>query len=702
MRTTGALLHALIPGRRDAAALLLAFVIIVAGGKLGQWLYFAHAISPAVIWPPVGIAMAAVYLGGFRFTIAVAAAHTVLIISQPQPIVLNVVYGLTVVLSYTAQAALGGWLLRRLSFNWLMQRVHDVFVLLGVAVLIPILSPTLIVLARLYADMATPSPLSYWATIWAGGVFSVLTLTPLMIVAWRSLRRDGLQAVRLPRDMSLAFAVLAILGYLLFWMSWSRSGTFVLMYAYLSALFFIGLRFGARAIVSALSLTAAAAVSGAFVLHRTDGLLPAQLFTAELVILLLAPVFFIVAALVEERRIALEALRARTKRLEQSLAELARADELKNEFIAILAHELRNPLAPVLSTVELLELRAPDADFAHHLARVKEQAYMMRHLLDDLLDVARITQHKFVLKKKITHVSVLLANARAAVEIFVASAGHSLHVEDNTGDVRILADPVRLEQVLINLLNNAAKYTSRGGHITLAAALDGDALVLRVRDDGIGLTKEQTTSIFKPFRQAQDSPRVGTGLGIGLWLARMLVEEHGGTLTAASEGRGKGSTFTVRLPGVVQSIHAASHAGHPESQEQLNEELRREDRMSVRAKRVLVVDDNVPAARSLATLLEFRGFTVEMCHNGTSAQRAVELFEPDAVLLDIGLPDVSGFEVVAALKRRWPRLPVVALSGYGQNADVEKGRRAGFSEHLVKPVASADVERALTRVLARD
>ncbi|WP_257460039.1 CHASE domain-containing protein [Archangium lipolyticum] len=360
-------------------------------------------------------------------------------------------------------------------------------------------------------------------------------------------------------------------------------------------------------------------------------------------------------------------------------AQLREADQRKDDFLAMLAHELRNPLAPVLTAVQLMERKQREGQ---HLDREREvverQVHHMRRLVDDLLDVSRVTRGKIQLQKRPLELVAAVGRALDAARPFSESRGHTLRAELPVGPVWTEADPVRMEQVLTNLLHNAAKYSERGGRITLTLEQEGGEAVMRVADTGMGIPAEALPHLFEPFMQvARTLDRAQGGLGLGLTLVKRLVEMHGGRVEVASEGVGRGSVFTVRLPVLPEArVPVVSEATRPER-----------ETPSV-GRRVLVVDDNVDAAELLGEVLELDGHQVTVVHDGLTALEHVDRVDPDVVFLDIGLPGMDGYEVARRMRQRpgGADLRLVALTGYGQASDRQRSREAGFDTHLVKPV----------------
>ena len=384
-------------------------------------------------------------------------------------------------------------------------------------------------------------------------------------------------------------------------------------------------------------------------------------------------------------------------RLEQTLRRsqeaLMEAGRRKDEFLALLAHELRNPLAPIRYAVAAISRRGitPEQQKRAELIIERQVAHMSR-LLDDLLDISRITRGILELKKVATELTATVGTAIEATRPFLDARQHELLVELPAEPVRLEADPVRLVQILSNLLINAAKYTDPGGRIELRAHNEGAELVITVRDNGIGIPRELMPRLFMLFSQAQSaSDRSEEGLGVGLALVRGLVNLHGGRVTAHSEGAGRGSTFTVRLPLGSPAAAALVRASD-------------DDATSADATlKILVVDDNRDVADSCTTLLEMSGHEVRTAYSGEHALQIADEFRPQAVLLDIGLPDITGYEVAQKLRATpWGRnIPLVAITGWGQERDRRRAFQAGFDHHLTKPVAPEDIASLLREVTAR-
>ena len=367
--------------------------------------------------------------------------------------------------------------------------------------------------------------------------------------------------------------------------------------------------------------------------------------------------------------------------------KLRQADQRKDEFLATLAHELRNPLAPLRSALYLARTghRSGNAAFPETLLGVMErQVDQMVRLVDDLLDVARITQGKIALRPEPVEVARIVASAVEATQPNVSQAGCVLEVRLPPEPLHVQGDTVRLVQVLSNLVNTAAKFSERGARIELTVSRDGGEVVIAVADHGIGIPPDKLEEVFEMFAQLDRSlERSRSGLGLGLALARQLVDLHGGAIEARSAGLGQGSEFVVRLPLLpIAAAAPASLAARP---------------VATVARRILVADDNHDAADGIGMVLKAAGHDVEVVYDGQSALEAARRLHPDVMLLDIGMPGLNGYDVAAAVRREpWSEATlVIALTGWGQDSDRARSADAGIDLHLVKPVAPDRLQEAL-------
>jgi PAS domain S-box-containing protein len=381
---------------------------------------------------------------------------------------------------------------------------------------------------------------------------------------------------------------------------------------------------------------------------------------------------------VTERRQAEEALRE--------------ADRRKDDFLALLAHELRNPLAPLRNGLHVMRLASNDAERVARLRDMMERqlSHMVR-LIDDLLDVARISRNKMELRRSRVLLADVVHSAVETARPTIEAAGHVLTVALPPAPVHLDADLTRLAQVFGNLLNNSSKYTERGGQIWLTARRDGDRIAVEVRDTGIGIPAHALPKIFDMFSQVDRSIERSTGgLGIGLALVKGLVEMHGGTVEAVSPGQGQGSTFTVRLPVLADHATSATLAGTwPEA--------------AGARRRILVVDDNLDSATSMAMMLQLLGNDVRTAHDGLAAMEQAETFRPQVILMDLGMPRLNGFEATRRIREQpWGReVVIIALTGWGQEGDRARSKEAGCDGHLVKPVDLEHLEKLLLELEGR-
>jgi signal transduction histidine kinase/ActR/RegA family two-component response regulator len=372
----------------------------------------------------------------------------------------------------------------------------------------------------------------------------------------------------------------------------------------------------------------------------------------------------------------LTGVREREAQIQKNNIELAEANRHKDEFLAMLAHELRNPIAAISNAVALSRTAGGAQRMGQITDVMDRQVRHLTRLVDDLLDVSRVTLGKIKLHKEILQLAPIIEEAAFSVQNLISQRGHTLSLHLPQAPLRVLGDPTRLEQIVQNLLTNAAKYSNPGGRIEVHLRDLRDAVEMEVRDNGLGITPEMLGHIFDLFTQANSSlDRSEGGLGIGLTLVKTLVELHGGQITAASEGLGKGSTFTVRLPAYTEA-----HA------EPSSSEMGESARAAARRK-VLLVDDNPDLIEMLGLLLEQHGYEVNSASDSKSAIAVFDRHSPDVALLDIGLPEVSGYQLARILREKnRDNLLLIAISGYGQAEDRQRSMAAGFDFHLTKPV----------------
>jgi signal transduction histidine kinase/ActR/RegA family two-component response regulator len=401
-----------------------------------------------------------------------------------------------------------------------------------------------------------------------------------------------------------------------------------------------------------------------------------------------------VGSLVSSARAALRArnrqhqIRVHIAEREKSEAALREADRRKDEFLATLAHELRNPLAPISNAAHILHMSPQGSSLEDARNIIERQVRHLARLVEDLLDVSRITRGKVELRRRRVDLSAVVVNAVETSQPLIAERGHEFALELPRESLPVDADPTRLAQVISNLLNNAAKYTPRGGRLSLAAAREGNMVAIRIKDDGIGIESTMLPKIFDMFVQVDNRlERATGGLGIGLTLVRHFVELHGGSVHAASGGPQRGSEFTIRLPLAEMPVAAAPDPPiHGNSAGAAGTGLR-----------VVVVDDNYDNADTMSTLLRMLGNEVRVFNSGEEALERIAQAPPDVVLLDIGMPKMNGYEVAKRIRSQpgGQDIMLVAITGWGQEIDRVRSRAAGFDHHLVKPVDFDQLQRLL-------
>ncbi len=382
----------------------------------------------------------------------------------------------------------------------------------------------------------------------------------------------------------------------------------------------------------------------------------------------------------------------RTEELGRANATLRDTDRRKDEFLATLAHELRNPLSPIRNSLQILKMPRVDAAAVQQTREMMErQVEHLVRLVDDLLDVSRVMRSKIELRRERVELATIVARAVESAQPLLAGQGHQLEISLPPERLLLDADPVRLAQVVGNLLTNAAKYTEANGRIWLTARREGDQVVLSVRDTGIGINPDMLSRIFELFMQVDHAAtRSQGGLGVGLTLVKNLVEMHNGTVEARSYGLGTGSEFFVRLPILAQGLE----------QDQVREMEPQAQPTLPSGYRLLVIDDNQDAANSLAMLLRLQGHEVRVAYSGIEALEMTKTYSPDMVYLDIGMPGMDGYQVARRLRQQpgLEKVVLAALTGWGQQEDRRRTAEAGFDHHLVKPPEPKALESVLAEL----
>ncbi len=664
------------------------FFVYVLTASISIYFNNQFDIAPALIWAPAGIALAGIIIAGYAVVPAIffGSIVTVVLNGYSFPVMAGVVLG------NTLQPIVGAFLLRRFDFNPLFTSIRDMYALLIVVVLASLVLPTIAVsIGWLGSELSAENFSNLWGRVWVGSMLSILVLTPL-VTTWLLKPRIESKPLEII-ERGLAFTALGTVLYLTFWLGTTQLVGVPAAYFILMPLFWIGLRFTPRWMTLALFCMTLVGLAGTG-WRAAIGAIPLEglgqrLFSIEMFLLVMGTIFLIFATVVQERRHANKALQIHVEQLQKALKRIQIEDDAKSEFLAILAHELRNPLALVLSTLEFLKLRVPaEVEEGSMLRSAEDRVHNMSHMLNDLLDMSRISQHTFELEKQPTEFIPAMGAALQSVTLFMQNRDHTLTVALPEKPVVLMVDPVRFEQIVVNLLTNAAKYTPPGGTIELQGEVVGDTLVMRVKDNGIGIPSHLIGRIFEPFQQVSEKRLRTAGLGIGLSITKRLVEMHDGTIEVHSKGAGQGSEFIVRFP-ILSTRNSVPPVQSTETEQA--------KKTAPNTFNILIVDDNEAAAHGMSKLLEHKGHRVRLASTGYEAIKAIQETNPEITILDIGLPDIDGYEVAQYTRNETNSSTVlVALTGYGQENDKKKARDAGFDFHLTKPVGIADVEQILS------
>ncbi|MCR4325333.1 MAG: MASE1 domain-containing protein [Patescibacteria group bacterium] len=662
--------------------ILLVYVLVA---RIGEVVAPADTPDGILVIAPSGVALAVFLIYGYRFwpVIIISAFFAYVSLGVPP------VAALSIALGNTLTAFVGAYALNRYAdFAHSPFRLPANIGLILCAFFTPVISASAgVASVLLVGELAVQDTLAAWSLWWLADVLGILTVTPLLL-AWISppiFKRNVAQYA----EMSAAITATALVSFVLFFMTDERLPYYVFL-----PLAWAVLRTGARGITISL-LTVAGIATAATTLgygpFAEQSFLSLQIFIGTT-----AALFLVFGDVVEERRRVQRELKERVAELEIALRKISAEDEAKKEFLAIVAHELRNPMAAILSSAELIKAKGLDeSDASDLLGTIEDRVRSMGSLLDDLLDISRISQKQLSLKKEEVSVGSVIERSVRTVLALMRSREHNLSFTRSAEEIYVEADPLRLEQIIVNLLNNAAKYTERNGSIELTAQAEGNAAVIRVRDSGIGISKHLIGRIFEPFFQGVRGKSATDGLGIGLSLTRQLVQMHGGTITASSPGENMGSEFTVRLPLLARLPEEDTEK---DTEKEVRVTHRRKIQPVKNTLRILVVDDHKSIADGLGSLLRMRGHTVRIAYNGSEAVESAMELRPHAVILDIGLPDIDGYEVARAIRRLKYKTTLIALTGYGQKDDKAKAHEAGFDHHMTKPVGLRELEVLLRRV----
>lgn len=636
------------------------------------------AIPPGyatAVWPPSGIALAAMLLFGKRIWPGIwIGAAAVNFSVQGAPLL-----AIMIATGNTLEAVVGALLMRRyIGMHGEFESGEAVFMFVALSALSALIAATIGSLALTITGTLQPDYFSSNAWTWfQGDASGMIILTP-MILTWRLRPVQHWHRTQSIEAVGLGLSVLLVSTAI-----FASDAHLPLAFLPLSFVAWAALRFDQRAVTAVIF-----AISAIGVLATLKGLGPFAVpsidlsnfllltYTSTLVVTGLA-----LSAVIGQRKRAQLAVRSRVEELQSSERHI-------NEFLAMLSHELRNPLAPMVNALALLRKDPGRRQHPPMLGVIERQVEHLAHIVDDLLDVSRITRGKIMLQRRSCDMAEIVTGALESAQTLISKRAHTVEAK-LAAKLFVNADTTRLSQVVLNLLNNAAKYTPSGGHIGVSLERENNDAVLRVRDSGIGITAELLPKVFDLFMQGDRAlDRSEGGLGIGLTVAKRIVEMHGGTILARSEGPGKGAEFIVHLP--LQAMPAAAQVAAA------NESAAVPSPPASR-RRLLVVDDNRDSADTLAILLSAMGHDVKTAYDGREAIELAAHYQPQAVLLDIGLPGMNGYDVARALKSASSDAPMVlvAVSGYGQEEDRRRSREAGFDHHLVKPVAPADLARII-------
>ena len=631
------------------------------------------------VWPPSGIALAALLLFGPRLWpgIWLGAALTNLTI-QGSPL-LAVLIGTGNTLEAMVAAALVG---RYIGTRGEFETGEAVAKFVALSALSAVVAATIGSLSLMVSGTIQPSEFSSNAWIWLQGDASGMMIFTPLILTWRLRPLPRWNMAKWIEAAALASSV--VLAALLVFRGFTADAT-PRPLAFLTVPFVLwaAARFEQRAVTAAI-----AAIAGIAVYYTLHGKGPFGLGSANATsfYMLCYTVTLVITGLV------LSVVMGQRKRAElavrQRVEELQESERHINEFLAMLSHELRNPLAPMVNALALM--RKDPGQNPPMLGIIERQIWQLSHIVDDLLDVSRITRGKVRLQKETSDLNGMVLRALESARPLIDSREHAVELDFCRENLFVEADATRISQVVLNLINNAAKYTPAGGLVSISLREENGQAVLKVRDNGIGISPELLPKVFDLFMQGDRTlDRSEGGLGIGLTIVRRIVEMHGGSTVASSEGPGKGAEFVVRLP--LVPAPAADVATHKSA------------RTSVR-RRILVVDDHRDSADSLSILVSAMGHDVRTAYDGYEAIELAAQYRPDVVLLDIGLPGKNGYEVARELRNAHDRsqMVLIAVSGYGQDEDRRRGREAGFDHHLVKPVRPVELEEMIGSLVFPD
>jgi signal transduction histidine kinase len=666
-------------GAWELPALAGVAIVYFLAGKFGLHFAFVHQ-SASAVWPPTGIALAAMLLLGRRTWPAIFVGAFLVNYTTSG----SIVSSLWIAVGNTLESVVGASLVLRYAAGVrAFERPLDFlrFVLWG-GLLGTAVGATFGAVALVTTGEAQSQAFgAIWLTWWFGDAAGALIVAPVLVL-WCTRRAvDPLRAQ--PFEAVLLLAVVIATGGLVF--AHDELSRYPLSFLCIPPLIWAAFRFGQREVATSVAILSAVAtwvtVNGSGPFSTGNGntsLLLLQSFMGTIAVLTMS-----VAALVWERNAVERERLVLLERERAARADAESASHAKDEFLAMLSHELRNPLAAIANAAQVLAAPATANNYAQRAIEIlNRQTRHLGRLIDDLLDIARVSSGKILLAKEKLNLADIVEGCRALLSSGGRLDQHQVAFELEPAWVR--GDPARLTQVIDNLLMNAIKYTPPGGRIEVRTSIDGDEVVLSIRDNGLGIAPDVLPRVFDLFSQAASTlDRAQGGLGLGLALAQRLVLAHRGRIQAESDGPSQGSTFRVYLP-------RADSAAPEEPIEPAAPDARGSPR------RILIIEDNADAREALRLGLQVAGHEVHEASDGPEGIESAARVKPDVVLLDIGLPGLDGFQVAQRLRDTTKTLRLIAISGYGQAADRDRATSAGFDHYLVKPIDPAELARLLT------
>ncbi|HRH55745.1 MAG TPA: ATP-binding protein [Candidatus Paceibacterota bacterium] len=642
----------------------------------------------ATLFPASAIAMATLFFTGPQLWPVVYLASFASNVFLGSPLS----YLVIMPIAQALQAGLGAYALRSVRIDPLFRRSRDILSLLAIVFVACAIVPSLGILARSLHTLITDIPFGNisWFSWYFAAFFCHVIIVPF-ILRWFAKPRF----MRSPQEvieLVLVFSTLLVIEYMLFIEGAAAFGPIPLSYLLLFPLFWIALRMRPRFITLALLLTSLIAIASLYISPGTGDpvLFSTQLLQTQVFLVVLALIFFVIACLEEDRRLSANLMRSQLATLENAVARVSSESRAKNDFITILAHELRNPLAPIASAIDLLRLSGSRSkDELETLTMMEDRMQIIRRLLDDLLDISRISEGKIELKSEEVALDTVLKRAVLSTQHLFTERHQTFTVKTPKHQLYVQGDAVRLEQIVSNLLTNASKYSNSGDAVRLELGERENEAVITVTDEGLGIDPKDLNEIFTPFHQIENGSRTKKGVGIGLALVRSFVEMHGGRVSASSKGQGHGSRFTVTLP------LSASNGARAVTKKSHDPVARDPKRTNLH---VLVVDDNDAAAWGVGRLLELRGCSVSYAYTGGQAIDEMARLSPDIAILDLGLPDQDGYAVAKTIRARGFRGRLIALTGFSTDEAREKGRETGFEHYLTKPTGLEDLKRAIPEI----